>query len=244
MSCFEPAAARRREDADLRRARDFQATLLGMAAHDLHQPLQMIQRSREWLGTPMDTRSERTRLMQGETAIAALTEQLDRLAGALRLYQQTRSIEVSPVALAPLFWRVGNESHEAAREKGVELRICSTSAAVMSHPVLLDGMLRNLVRNVVEHTEPGGRILLGCRCRGSDVRIDVYDTGIGMAPQQLPRMFEAIQPLDSTYADGMGIGLFVMRRALERLGHRVEVSSAMGRGARFSVAARASPLPA
>ena len=69
------------------------------------------------------------------------------------------------------------------------LRICPTTASVMSHPVLLEGVLRNLARNALKYTEPGGRILIGCRRSGPDVRIDVYDTGIGIAPEHLPRIF-------------------------------------------------------
>jgi len=73
-----------------------------------------------------------------------------------------------------------------------------------------------------------------------DVRIDVYDTGVGISPEHLPRIFEAFERVDSTRPDGLGIGMFVVRRAVQLLGHRIEVSSAMGRGSRFSVFARAA----
>lgn len=65
------------------------------------------------------------------------------------------------------------------------------------------------------------------------MRIDVYDTGIGMAPEHLPKIFEAFQRLDTTHTDGLGIGLIVVRRAVELLGHRVR--SERARGSRFSV---------
>lgn len=224
--------------AELQRAGDFQAALLAMAGHDLRQPLQVIQSAYEWLGTRVAT-SEKARLKRGERAIARLTDQLDRLVGALRLYEHTRSIEVVPVPLAPLFWRISAENAEAAADKSIELRVVDTTTAVMSHPVLLDGILRNLVRNAVKYTKPGGRILIGCRRSGQDVRIDVYDTGIGMAPEQLPRIFEAFHRVDSTRGDGLGIGLFVVRRAVGLLGHRIEVTSAVAHGSRFSVLARA-----
>jgi two-component system, OmpR family, phosphate regulon sensor histidine kinase PhoR len=224
--------------AELQRASDFQAALLGMAGHDLRQPLQVIQSAFEWLGASIAA-SEKARLERGERAIARLTEQLDRLVGALRLYEHTRTIEAVAVPLAPLLWRIGAENAEAAAGKGVELRVVGSTAAVMSHSVLLEGVLRNLVRNAVKYTEPGGRILIGCRRFGQLVRIDVYDTGIGMAPEQLPRIFEAFHRVDSTRGDGLGIGLFVVRRAVGLLGHRIEVTSAVARGSRFSVLARA-----
>jgi signal transduction histidine kinase len=120
------------------------------------------------------------------------------------------------------------------------MRVCATKANVVSNPVLLGGILRNLVTNAVKYTEPGGRILIGCRRSGSEVRIDVYDTGIGIASEQLARIFDAFERLDSARCDGLGIGLFVVRRALDVLGHRIEVRSAVSRGTRFSIIAPAS----
>jgi two-component system, OmpR family, phosphate regulon sensor histidine kinase PhoR len=136
-------------EANLQRASDFQAALLGMAGHDLRQPLQVIQSAYEWLGARVAA-SDKVRVERGERAIARLTEQLDRLVGALRLSEHTKSIGVAPLPLAPLFWRIRAENAEAAADKGVQLRVAGTTAAVMSHPVLLDGVLRNLVRNAIK----------------------------------------------------------------------------------------------
>ena len=118
------------------------------------------------------------------------------------------------------------------------LAAVETGAVILSNPVLLDSIVRNLVRNAVKYTEPGGRILIGCRNRGAEVRIDIYDTGIGIAPEHMPRIFEAFHRLDTARPDGLGIGLFVVRRAVEVLGHRVEVTSEAGRGSRFSILAK------
>lgn len=228
------------ETLDLQRTSDFQAALLGMAGHDLRQPLQIIQSAYEWLGTRVAHTSEKIRLARGERAIARLSEQLDRLVSALRLYEHTQKMEISSVALAPLFWRIANENGSDARENGIDIRVHATRGVIMSNPVLLEGILRNLVRNAVKYTEPGGRILIGCRRIRGDVRIDVHDTGIGIAPEHLPQIFDAFQRVDTTRPDGLGIGLFVVRRAVQLLGHRVEVRSAPGRGSRFSVFARAA----
>src|SRR6266446_4709919 len=100
---------------------------------------------------------------------------------------------------------------------------------------LLDGILRNLVSNAIKYTEPNGRILIGCRRSGQNVRIDVCDTGIGIAGEQLSRIFEAFTRLDSTRCDGLGVGLFIVRRAIEVLGHGIDVSSVASRGSRFSI---------
>jgi len=220
---------------DLQRASDFQAVLLGMAGHDLRQPLQVIRGTYELLGSRARAKSEQAWLERGERALSGLTEQLDRLLGALRLYEYTKTMETSSVALAPLFWRLRNETEDAALRRGVKLRACTTRAHVMSNSVLLDGVLRNLVSNAVKYTEPGGGILIGCRRSDHDVRIDVYDTGIGIAPERLSRIFDAFERLDPTRCEGLGIGLFVVRRALELLGHRIDVRSVVGQGSRFSV---------
>lgn len=225
---------------DLQRAGDFQAALLGMAGHDLRQPLQIIQSAYEWLGSRVAHASEKVRLERGERAIAKLTEQLDRLVSALRLYEHTQKMEIAPMSLAPLFWRIANENENDARDNGIDLRVHSTREVIVSNPVLFEGVLRNLVRNAVKYTEPGGRILIGCRRIKDEIRVDVYDTGVGIAPEYLPQIFEAFQRLDSTRGDGLGIGLFVVRRAVQLLGHRVEVRSQVGSGSRFSVFAPAA----
>jgi len=234
---------------DLKRASEFHAVLLGMAGHDLRQPLHVIQSTYERLSHAVDSDAENVQLRQrellrrGESAVARLTEQLDRLAGALRLYEYTSRMELSPVPLAPLFDSVWSEGVEPARESRVHLRVRPTAAVVMSNALLLDGIVRNLVRNAIKYTPASGRVLLACRARGDHMRIDVYDTGVGVSAVQLPRIFEAFQRLDSTSPEGLGLGLFVVRRAVELLGHRIEVSSAVGRGSRFSVLVKAAATP-
>jgi signal transduction histidine kinase len=146
----------------------------------------------------------------------------------------------SPVELAPLFEALRAESQEFALANGIEVRVLRTRAAVVSSPAMLDAIVRNLVRNAIKYTPPGGRILIGCRRRGPDVRIDICDTGIGIAPDQVTRAFEAFQRLDTTRTDGLGLGLYVVRRAVALLGHRIEVRSMTGSGSSFSIFARAA----
>jgi two-component system phosphate regulon sensor histidine kinase PhoR len=111
---------------------------------------------------------------------------------------------------------------------------------VASNPVLLGCILRNLLTNAIKYTEPGGRILIGCRRKGSEIRIDVYDTGIGIPESQLPRIFDSFTRLAPERSDGLGIGLSIVRRALGVLGHRIEVRSVVGEGSLFSIYAPAA----
>ena len=221
--------------ADPQRTTDFQAALLAMAGHDLRQPLQIIQSSHELLGIGVRTKSEQNLLQRGQHAIDRLIGQFDQLLGAARLYEHSKEAKLSPVALEPLFRQAYHENEESALQKGIDIRVCPTGASVMSNAVLLNGILRNLVSNAIKYTEPKGRILIGCRRSGQNVRIDVCDTGIGISSEQLSRIFEAFTRLDSTRCDGLGVGLFIVRRAIEVLGHRIDVSSVASRGSRFSI---------
>jgi two-component system, OmpR family, phosphate regulon sensor histidine kinase PhoR len=237
---YQEAGMRSRREDALRHASDFHAALLGMAGHDLRQPLQVIQSAYDWLGHHVRTTADRAQLERGEQAIAKLAEQLDCLVGALRLYEQTSTMAFSAIALEPLFDDLCTENREFALQSCVDLRVSPTRAIVTSNAVMLHGIVRNLVRNAIKYTPAGGRILIGCRRRGSNVRIDICDTGIGIAPDQIPRVFQAFERMDSTRTDGLGLGLFVVKRAAELLGHRIEVRSAVGRGSRFSIIARAA----
>jgi two-component system phosphate regulon sensor histidine kinase PhoR len=225
--------------AGLQRATDFQAVLLAMAGHDLRQPLQIIQSAHDRLGIGIRTKFKQEMLELGQHAIDRLTGQLDQLLGALRLYEHSReAAKLSPVQLEPLFRQACSENDESARRKGIDITVCPTRASVMSNALLLNGILRNLIGNAIKYTDPEGRILIGCRRSGQDIRIDVCDTGIGITDEQVSRIFEAFTRVDYARCDGLGVGLFIVRRAVEVLGHRVYVSSAVSRGSRFSIFAR------
>ena len=151
MNRFESSAKPSCErERDLRRLNEFHAVLLGAAGHDLRQPVQVIQSTDEWLSSMLDADADKLRLQLGEPAVGRLTEQLDRLAGALRLYEDTTTMELSPVPLERLFDCVRTEGIDPVRQKGRDLRIRPTRAVVMSNDVLLDGIVRNLVRNAIK----------------------------------------------------------------------------------------------
>jgi two-component system phosphate regulon sensor histidine kinase PhoR len=220
---------------NLQDAVDFQAALLGMAGHDLRQPLAVIRLTFEWLGAPVRKKSDRELLEIGINAVQRLTEQLDRLATALHLYEETKYIEISSVAVTPELWQARDENQDAAAQKDISIRVCPTKIFVMSNKTLLNVILRNLVSNAIKYTKPGGRILIGCRRSGDELRIDVCDTGIGIAQEQLPRIFEAFSRLESARCEGLGLGLFIVRRAIDVLGHHISVNSVVAKGSRFSI---------
>jgi two-component system, OmpR family, phosphate regulon sensor histidine kinase PhoR len=221
-------------------AQEFQTTIVGMLGHDLRQSLQVIQGTYALLRSRLEEMPQQAWLDRGERAVRKLTEQLNCLVDAFYLAERDNALEVSSVALGPLFWRLQHENDDAALQRGIDLRAVTTNAHVLSNPVLLGCILRNLLTNAIRYTEPGGRVLIGCRRKGREIRIDVYDTGIGIPEDRLPQIFESFTRLAPERGNGLGIGLSIVRRALEVLGHRIEVRSAVGEGSLFSIYAPAA----
>jgi two-component system, OmpR family, phosphate regulon sensor histidine kinase PhoR len=216
---------------------DLQSVLLAIAGHDLRQPLQAIQSVHELLGRGIRTKTELQLLRTGQSAVDRMTTQLDLLLAALRL-NQPQELKLTSLQLGPLIEQVGHENEFAALRRGIRLRVVPNNTSVHSDPFLLSAVLRNLVTNAVKYTDPGGRILVGCRHIGERVRIDVYDTGIGIVGEQMPQIFEAFSCRDSARSSGFGIGLFIVRQAVGLLGHQLEIASAPSRGSRFSILAK------
>jgi signal transduction histidine kinase len=216
-------------------AQEFQTTIVGIMGHDLRQSLQVIQGTYSLLRSRLEEMPQEAWLDRGERAVTKLTEQLDCLVDAFYLAERTNALEVSFVNLGPLFWRLRHENEDATIQGAIDLRAVTTDAQVVSNPVLLECVLQNLLTNAIRYTEPGGRVLIGCRRKGAEIRIDVFDTGIGIPEDQLPRIFESFTRLAPGRSNGLGIGLAIVRRALEVLGHRVEVRSIVGKGSLFSI---------
>lgn len=225
-------------------AQEFQTTIVGMLGHDLRQSLQVIQGTYALLRSRLEQLPQQAWLERGERAATKLTEQFNCLVDAFYLAERDNASEISSVALGPLLWRLRHENEDAAIQRGIDLRAITTNVHVTSNPVLLDCILRNLLTNAIRYTEPGGRILIGCRRKRREIRIDVYDTGIGIPEDQLPRIFESFTRLAPERSNGLGIGLSIVRRALEVLGHRIEVRSVVGEGSLFSIYAPAAPASA
>jgi two-component system phosphate regulon sensor histidine kinase PhoR len=213
----------------------FESVLLAIAGHDLRQSLQIVQGAHDLFGLGLRTISELKHLRSSQKALDQLAEQLSQLLIALRMRLHAKEFRLRPVPVEQLLTQACQENDNAARQKGISLRMVSSKALIMSDSLLLGAALRNLVSNAIRYTQEGGRIVVGCRRRGSGVRIDVYDTGIGISGEQMPKIFEAFSRLDMGRSDSLGIGLFIVRHAVGLLGHRIEVASTPARGSRFSI---------
>jgi signal transduction histidine kinase len=216
---------------------DLCAALLALASHDLRQPLQVIIGAHDMLAKILDGSVEQAQLARAEDAASKLSDKLDQLVDALRLFEPSNGGRQETVPLGPIFALFQAEFAEPARLKGVTLRIIPARASVSSNAVLLRGILRNLIGNAIDYTPSGGRVLVTARRVGAAMRLEVRDNGVGIAPNDLADIFKPFRRVDNTRADGLGLGLFIVKCAAAFLGHGIEVYSAPGRGSRFVVAA-------
>jgi CheY-like chemotaxis protein/two-component sensor histidine kinase len=144
--------------------------------------------------------------------------------------------EISTFRIDELLRQLEVEFQPLAQDKGLQLDFMPCSLAVRSDRRLLRRLLQNLVSNAIKYT-PKGRVLVGCRRPAGRLRIDVYDTGLGIPRSKKQAIFQEFHRLDqgARVARGLGLGLSIVERIARVLDHRIEVASTIGRGSQFSV---------
>jgi len=124
---------------------------------------------------------------------------------------------------------------ERATEKGLRWRLVRSRITVHSDQRMVTEMVRNLVSNAVRYTDRGS-ILLGCRRAGDKIRIEVWDSGVGIMGAQMPHIFEEnYQGPQNIQSEGFGLGLAIVQRLGNMLGHRIAVRSTPGKGSVFCI---------
>ena len=239
-------AKERAERADVAKSK-----FLAAASHDLRQPIQSLFFFAYTLSEKLrDHPASQTLASMGES-LDALRVLLDSLLDVSRLDAGVIKPNVTEFALAPLLERLQTEYTPRAAEIGLSLRLVNTRAWTRTDPVLLERILRNLIENALRYTRRGG-ILVGCR-RTADggLRIAVVDSGIGIPADRQADIFEEFTQLGNPERDrrkGLGLGLAIVQRLAQLLGHRVTVRSRPEHGSAFTlelprIAARALPKP-
>ncbi|MFI6499221.1 ATP-binding protein [Nonomuraea typhae] len=207
--------------------------LVSDVAHELRTPLSNI---RGWLEAaedgiaPVDT----TRLLKESLLLQHIVDDLQDLsiadAGKLRLHPE-------PLGLRDLLDQVA-AAHPAP---GLSVTVTAPDLTVEADPVRLRQAVGNLVSNAIRHTPPGGRIALTARRTLHDVTIEVADTGTGIAPEDLPHVFDRFWRADrsrSRTSGGSGLGLAIVRSIAAAHGGTVAVASMPGRGTTFTLTIR------
>jgi signal transduction histidine kinase len=205
-------------------------TKMAGTGHDLMQPLQIVTHALQRMdGTCLN---ERDRMW-----LEAAMVQTERIAGGLSdlIVQSTASsdAELRQVQLEPLFAEVARAWSATAALQGVGLRVRPAAGSVTSDHARLRSIIDNLIANAIKYS-PAGRVLVGLRRRRGETVIDVVDNGCGIAEENRERVFAAFCQISSA-AQGVGLGLSLVRDHCRALGHRVELASILGRGSRFSV---------
>jgi signal transduction histidine kinase len=228
------------EEANIAKSR-----FLASASHDLRQPVHALGMFVEALrGRALDDGS-RHLVGQIGASVAALDDLFTSLLDVSRLDAGVVEPNIRAFALEPLLRRICRDAAPEAERKGIDLILVPTSLAVDSDPVLLEQILRNLVSNAVRYTERG-RVVVGCR-RGERVRIEIWDTGCGIADDQREKIFQEFYQIGNPERDrskGLGLGLAIVRRLTTLLETPLAFRSAPGRGSVFAVSvARATREP-
>ena len=233
---------------DLRQERDaVQAAMraknlfLAGVTHDLRQPVHAVGlhvrylRSQDPAGLSRDVLDEVCGGM--DAAVRAMSRQLTRLLELSRLEAGEARVLRRAVPLSEVWAACAAQFVPLAQEKGLDLRFRPTAQVVDSDAMMLQSILDNLVSNAVRYTERG-RVLIAARPRGSEVELQVWDTGPGIAAEHLPLIFVPYRRFDDRSArhdEGQGLGLALVRGQADALGHALEVRSRPGHGSTFTV---------
>ncbi len=210
---------------------------LAAASHDLHQPLNA---ARLFLGALADeaaTDRARELLNRVDSALDTFDDLLGVLLDISKLDAGAWPVTLTGVPMQPLLARLVDEYRPQAAAVGLDLHCVPCSHVIHSDRQLFERVLRNLLSNAIRYTA-AGRILIGCRHRGTHLRVEVHDTGIGIPEERRSQIFEEFHRLGNAPRNdgkGLGLGLAIVDRISRLLDLGVEVQSEVGAGSCFAV---------
>ncbi|MBI2734776.1 MAG: response regulator [Aquabacterium sp.] len=228
----------------LEAANQSKTRFLAAASHDLRQPTAAIGLLVSLLRQQAKDPGVKDLTNMLDEAVSSMESLLVGLLDISKLDAGAVKPEFQSVGLHDVFQAVRVHEKSAADAKGLRLRfrlprgVPGSQLMVLTDPMLLHSVLRNLVANAIRYTHSGG-VLVAARRRGKHrLRIEVWDTGIGIAPDQLDRIFEEFYQVGNAARDrnrGIGLGLAIVRRTASVLGEQVTVKSRLGRGSCFAI---------
>ena len=225
-------ATREAERANMAKSR-----FLAAASHDLRQPLQTLSLLKGLLEKIIDGAPARKLLSRLEETTGAMSGMLNTLLDINQIDAGVVQPTISEFPINTLLNRLRDEFTYHAEAKGLGFRVMPCRLVIRSDQHLLEQMLRNLVSNALKYTK-SGRILLGCRRRGANITIEVWDTGIGIPEPELQAIFDEYHQIDNAGRDrnrGLGLGLSIVQRLGFLLQHRIQVRSNAGKGSVFAI---------
>jgi signal transduction histidine kinase len=219
------------QEADLAKTR-----FLAVASHDMRQPLHALTLYLSALERRVDNPEAREILVKMERATESMTTMFATLLDLARIQGGAMHPEFKRFALQDVFDRIIAEHADGA------LDVEATAISLYSDPTLVERAIRNLVTNAMKHG--GGKARLSARSIGDQAEIVVADDGPGISPDDQARIFEEFVRLKSDGAQGLGLGLAIVKGIASAIEMPVEVKSEAGRGARFILRPKLSPVSA
>ncbi|MDZ5457383.1 ATP-binding response regulator, partial [Azohydromonas lata] len=221
---------------------------LANASHDLRQPVHALGLFAATLEQRLGGSDHEPYVRNLLRAVDGLDRAFNVLLDVSRLDAGTVQPKAQPVALRDVFQRLYVQFSGRAELAGLNLRFAPGGKWVSSDPQLLERLLANLVQNALKYTERGGVVVVA-RSAGQHVHVEVWDTGMGMAAAELPRVFDEFYQVGHggarTRSRGLGMGLSIVKRLAQLLGHGLTVASLPGRGTVFRLSVpRTEPCPA
>lgn len=206
------------------------------ANHDLRQPLHALNLFVAQLHSQPDCESREKILAKIDACLLSINELFDSLMDISRLNTDVNDPQIQDCRLRDIFNRVENTFRETAEQKGLQLIFRNTKAIVKSDPILLERILLNLVNNALRYTD-SGKVLVAARKRATQIELQVWDTGIGIKPEDQQNIFEEyFQVNQSKHSNaGSGLGLAIVKKLCELLNHHIKLRSRIDRGSCFSV---------
>ncbi len=229
------ALAAAKEEAE--RANLGKSRFLAAASHDLRQPLQTMSLIQGMLADDVSDPAASKLIKRLDNTIVVMSGLLDKLLDINQLEAGVVQPKLSDFAINDLLHQLHSEFEIHALNEGLKLRVVPCHLRVRSDPRLLEQILRNLISNATKYTSHG-KVLLGCRRRGSRLSIEVWDTGTGIPETELSAIFKEFHQLENRVgkrAKGLGLGLAIVQRLGDLLEAPICVRSRVGRGSVFAV---------
>ncbi len=209
--------------------------LIVEASHDLRQPVHALGMMLDRIDVDASRKTLVRRLHEVQTCVDTVSDMLIDLLDLSRLESGEFVVDLQPVNIGKLLRDLDLAYGPVAKRKNLIWIVSRSSAWVLTDPTMLKRVLNNLISNAIKYT-PEGSVGVSCRYDQGKVQIRVTDTGTGIPPDQLDSIFgEYVRLDDARREPGYGIGLAVVKRMLDLLGHQLSVTSTLGKGSRFAL---------
>lgn len=224
-----------KEEAE--RSSQAKSRFLAAASHDLRQPLHALSLFAGELETKVEKPKQQKLVNQIMVAASAMGELLEALLDISRLDLAGLAPDRRAVPVQPLLQKLAETHQGGAAAKGLTLRFVPTQLWIETDPILMERILGNLISNAIRYTRRGG-VVIGVRREGENARLEVWDSGMGIATEHLPLIFQEFYQVGNPERDagkGLGLGLSIVDRLAKALGHPLRARSESGRGSVFAI---------